>query len=157
MTSIYKFYMQACDKTGNILAGAPKKDLEADFEGLRYKECTGLNDIGNPNVYTEEFADSNRLRVYIPENVTHKPTTVTLTLYFVGNNRYKTYDAFNNYLKSSKFFIYYDTARKKKLTFFLKESITVNSSLWYGDMPYIEVQYKLSNIFGKTEDIDVEE
>ena len=155
MTSTYKFYMQACSNTGKPLAGAPLKDLEEDFKGLRYKECKGLNKIGAPRVYTEEYSDSDRLRVHIPDNLKHKPTTVTLSLYFVGEDRYKVYDAFNAYLKESKYHIYYDSARKKKLVFFIKDEIGVGDSQWFGSTPYIQVEYKLSNIFGKTEDIEI--
>ena len=155
MESTYKFYMVACDNKGVPIKGAQTMDLERDFDGLRYKECKGLNNIGVPRVYTEEYSDSDRLRVHIPDKLTHKPTTVTLTLYFVGKDRYKVYDAFNAYLKESKYHIYYDNARKKKLTFFVKDEISVGDSQWYGSTPYIEVEYKLSNIFGKTEDIEI--
>ena len=160
----YKFYMQECDKEGNPIEGAQIMDLEKDFKvekdgfvvgQLRYKECKGLNDIGSARVYTEEYLDSDRLRVYIPDNLTHSPTTVTLTLYFVGEDRYNVYDSFNTYLKGSKYHIYYDSARKKKLAFFVKDGISVGESQWYGSTPYIQVDYKLSNIFGKTEDIEI--
>ena len=164
MESTYKFYMVACDNKGNPIVGAQTMDLEKDFKvekdgvvvgQLRYKECKGLNEIGAARVYTEEYSDSDRLRVHIPDNLTHKPTTVTLTLYFVGEDRYKVYDSFNTYLKESKYHIYYDSARKKKLTFFVKDEISVGESQWFGSTPYIQVEYKLSNIFGKTEDIEI--
>ena len=163
-TNEYKFYMQACDHEGNPIEGAQIMDLEKDFKvekdgvvvgQLRYKECKGLNEIGAARVYTEEYSDSDRLRVHIPDNLTHKATTVTLTLYFVGEDRYKVYDSFNTYLKESKYHIYYDSARKKKLTFFMKDEIGVGESQWFGSTPYIQVEYKLSNIFGKTEDIEI--
>ena len=163
-TNEYKFYMQACDHKGIPIEGAQIMDLEKDFKvekdgvvvgQLRYKECKGLNEIGAARVYTEEYSDSDRLRVHIPDNLTHKPTTVTLTLYFVGEERYKVYDSFNTYLKGSKYHMYYDSARKKKLTFFVKDEIGVGESQWFGSTPYIQVEYKLSNIFGKTEDIEI--
>lgn len=151
----YEFFMQECDKEGNVLAGSSPKNLEVDFSGLRYKECKGLNTIGAANVFTESYADSNRLRVHVPSNLTNKATTITLSLYFVGEDRYKTYDAFNEYLRKSPYHIYYDSARKKKFAFFVKDEIAPSNSQWYGSTPYIEVSYKLSNIFGKTEDIEI--
>ena len=163
MESTYKFYMVACDNKGNPIVGAQTMDLEKDFKvekdgvvvgQLRYKECKGLHDIGSARVYTEEYSDSNRLRVHIPDKLTHKPTTVTLTLYFIGEDRYNVYDSFNTYLKGSKYHIYYDTARKKKLTFFVKDGISVGESQWFGSTPYIQVDYKLSNIFGRTFDVE---
>lgn len=156
----YKFYVQPCDKYGIVINGSSKKSIEEDFnvEGgfVRYKECKGLNTIGSAVVYTESYADSERLRVHVPSNLVHKPTTVTLTLYFIGENRYKCYDAFNAYLKNSPYHAYYDTARKKRLVFFVKDEIATDKSQWYGSHPYIEVNYKLSNIFGKTEDIEIQ-
>lgn len=147
--------MQAVDKNGEPLAGAPLKDLEKDFYGLKYKECKGLETIGEANnIYTESFADSDKLRTYVPSVITHKPTSVTLSLYFTGEDRYKVYDAFNTYLKSASYFMYYDTARYMKLVFFVKDGISVSDSKWNGSTPYIQVDYKLSNIFGKTENIN---
>lgn len=155
--------MVACDNKGNPIEGVQTMDLERDFKvekdgvvvgQLRYKECKGLNEIGAARVYTEEYSDSDRLRVHIPDNLTHKPTTVTLTLYFVGEDRYTVYDSFNAYLKGSKYHIYYDTARKKKLVFFVKDEISVGESQWFGSTPYIQVEYKLSNIFGRTFDVE---
>lgn len=163
MESTYKFYMVACDNKGVPIEGAQTMDLEKDFKvekdgvvvgQLRYKECKGLNEIGAARVYTEEYSDSDRLRVHIPDNLTHKPTTVTLTLYFIGEDRYNVYDSFNTYLKGSKYHIYYDTARKKKLIFFMKDEISVGESQWFGSTPYIQVAYKLSNIFGRTFDVE---
>lgn len=155
----YKFFLQECDKQGVALNGTTPKSIEEDFNMaddsgfVRYKECKGLNTTGDARIYTEEYADSDRLRVHIPENLTHKQTTVTLTLYFIGENRYRCYDAFNSYLKASPYHIYFDTARNKKLVFFVKDEISANTSQWYGTHPYIEVQYKLTNIFGKTFDV----
>ena len=154
MESTYKFYMVACDNKGVPITGARTMDLERDFDGLKYSSMEGIETIGAAkNIYSESYSDSDRLRVYVPDNLTHKPTTVTLTLYFVGENRYNVYDSFNAYLKGSKYHIYYDTARKKKLVFFVKDGISVGESQWYGSTPYIQVEYKLSNIFGRTFDV----
>ena len=155
MESTYKFYMVACDNKGNPIDGAQTMDLEKDFNGLKYSSMEGIETIGAAkNIYSESYSDSDRLRVYVPDNLTHKPTTVTLTLYFVGENRYNVYDSFNTYLKGSKYHIYYDTARKKKLIFFVKDGISVGESQWFGSTPYIQVEYKLSNIFGRTFDVE---
>ena len=154
MESTYKFYMVACDNKGMPIKGAQTMDLERDFDGLKYSSMEGIETIGAAkNIYSESYSDSDRLRVYVPDNLTHNPTTVTLTLYFVGENRYNVYDSFNAYLKGSKYHIYYDTARKKKLIFFVKDEISVKESQWYGSTPYIQVEYKLSNIFGRTFDV----
>lgn len=126
------------------------KDLEKDFEGLKYIKCEGLEEVGEANVYTEEFADSDRLRVYVPENVTHKATEVKLTLLFVGENRRSIFNTFNSYIEKG-FHAYWDSARNKKLIFFVKSPVKPSDDIYKGSTPYIQVTYTLSNVYGKTE------
>lgn len=159
----YKFYMQEVawynggyqDKEVNDDGTLSEtvfeiKDLEEDFEGLKYIKCEGLEDVGEANVYTEVFADSDRLRVYVPENVTHKATEVKLTLIFVGENRRSTFNNFNEYIQQG-FHAYWDSARKKRFVFFVKDAIKPSEDKFIGSTPYIEATYTLSNIKGKTE------
>lgn len=150
----YNFYMQECDSKGEIIAGAALKNLEQDFEGLRYSKIDGIEAIGAPkNVYSESFADSDRLRVYAPKNVKHKETTVTLTLYFVGENRFKSLYAFNEYIKTG-FHRYHDDARNKWFAFYIKDELKPADSQWHGSAPYLKMDYKLINIFGRTFDVE---
>ena len=151
-TNEYKFYMQATDSKGVALEGAPIKDLEVDFEGLRYLKATGLNDIGEARVYTETFADSDRTRVYIPSEVTHKQTSVTLSLVFVGKKRHETYDAFLAYITDG-FHAFWDTARNKRLVFYVESNISPSEDLWSGSNPYLKLDLTLKNVYGKTENI----
>ena len=152
METNYSFYMQAVDKNGNLISGT-KKDLEKDFEGLRYLRCEGLNAIGKPRVYTEKYADSDRLRSYVPSNITNDATTVKLSLCFMGQNRQKAYDNFNAYVRSG-YHAYWDTARNKRFDFFLSDSIDVSDEMWYGSTPYFEATYTLQNLNGKTVDVE---
>lgn len=150
----YEFYMQECDKEGNILAGSTKKSLERDFQGLRYSKIDGIEALGAPkNVYSESYADADRLRVYAPKDIKHKETTVTLTLYFVGDNRFESLDAFNAYIKGG-FHRYWDTARNKWFAFYIKDELKPAESMWYGSVPYLRMDYKLTNIFGRTFDVE---
>ncbi len=151
-TNEYKFYMQATDSKGVALEGAPVKDLEVDFEGLRYLKATGLNDIGEARVYTETFADSDRTRVYIPSEVTHKQTSVTLSLVFVGKKRHETYDAFLVYITNG-FHAFWDSARNKRLVFYVESNIGPSEELWSGSNPYLKLDITLKNVYGKTENI----
>ena len=151
-TNEYKFYMQATDSKGVALEGAPIKDLEVDFEGLRYLKATGLNDIGEARVYTETFADSDRTRVYIPSEVTHKQTSVTLSLVFVGKKRHETYDAFLAYITNG-FHAFWDSARNKRLVFYVESNISPSEDLWSGSNPYLKLDITLKNVYGKTENI----
>lgn len=153
MESIYKFYMQECSSTGMITSNAPEIDLEnyAKFNGLKYSKVEGLNKIGKPRIYMEEFSDSDRLRVHIPKNLTNSPTTVKFTFYFLGDDRYKSYDNFVEYVRKG-FKRYYDTARRKYLYFCANEEIAPAKEQWYGSNPYLELQLNVQNIFGRTFD-----
>ncbi len=150
----YEFFMQECDSKGNILAGSEPKSLEVDFRGLRYSKIDGIETIGAPkNVYSESYADADRLRVYAPKDVKHKETIVTLTLYFVGEDRFATLNAFNEYVKGG-FHRYRDTARNKWFAFYIKDELKPAESMWYGSTPYLRMDYKLVNIFGRTFDVE---
>lgn len=145
----YKFYMQECDKKGNLLANTTAKNLESDFEGLRYSKMEGIEATGEPkNIYTEEFTDSQRLRVFVPETICNKNTSITFTCYIFGENRHSVYDAFNAYIQSG-FHRYWDTARNKYFVFFVNAAIKPEEDEWNG-IGYLEVVYTLTNIYGKT-------
>lgn len=157
----YKFYMKTINKDGSIPDDSITKDLEEDFkieeEGkvvgqLRYKQCKGLNTIGKPRVYTEVYADSDRLRSYIPETPLFDATEIELTLYFTGENRQASFDAFNEFILGG-YRRYSDTARNKAFDFFVKDKVEISKEQWYGSMPYFEVTYKLQNLNGKTSDV----
>lgn len=151
MESTYKFYIQAINKDGSILKGSVAKDLETDFVGLRYKQCKGLNALGKLRSYSEKFADSDRLRTYIPKEQTRDATTVELTLYFVGETRHKAYDEFNTFICGG-YRKYWDTARHKTFDFIVTDGISISDEMWYGSTPYFEVTYKLQNLNGRTFD-----
>lgn len=148
-TSEYKFYMQKVDKDGNPLGEV--KDLEKDFEGLRYAKAKGINDIGKQRTYTETYVESDKVNVYMPDTPTYEATSIDLTLYFIGNDRYNTYNAFNDFIKVG-FTKYWDTARKREFIFYIDDKITIGDELWYGSTPYLEITYKLQNIKGYTEE-----
>ena len=147
----YKFYMQKCDRQGNVIDGT-LKDLEVDFDGLRYSKLTGLNTLGkSQNIYTEKYSEMNGVRVYIPEATTCDSYNLTLTLYFFGENRQKVYDDFNEFIRHG-YTKYWDTARNKELVFIINSEIKPSSEKWYEGTPYFGVNYTLVNINGKTND-----
>ena len=78
----YKFYMIRYGESDAVW-----KDLETDFPGLRYKECTGLNSYGEPtNMYAEDFAETSKAEVYVSSTPAHKQTTIKLTLIFLEDD-----------------------------------------------------------------------
>lgn len=153
----YYIYMCATDKDGNNLTPggavadashpADIKDLEYHFKGLKYMSMKGLGAIGDPKIYVEEYADSDTLRTYIPKEVKNSPIECELTLAFVGKDRYKVYDAFNEYVRQG-YHRYFDSKRLKELIFFVSESIEPSEEIWKGSVPYIQVTYKLRSIKG---------
>jgi hypothetical protein len=149
--SKYNFYMQKCQKDGTLIG--TKKNLEEDFEGLKYSKCTGLDVLGKAkNVYSEVYSESNGIRTYIPDEITNATTTITLSLYFFGENRRATYDAFNEFIRNG-YTKYWDDARNKSFVFIVDKEIKVKEENWYKGMPYIAVDYSLTNIQGKTTNV----
>ena len=151
-----KFYMQKCSKQG-VLVDGTKKDLEADFEGLRYMEAKGISKVGKvKNAYTEQYADSNTLRTWHPsennKGTTHEATTIQLKLLFYGDNRRATYDAFNEYIMDG-YHVYYDSLRGKKFTFMVVEASEPSDDILKGGVPYIICTWTLQNLKGKTENV----
>lgn len=153
----YYIYMCATDKDGNNLAAdgtvasgdnpADFKDLEYDFKGLKYMSMKGLDAIGKPKIYVEEYADSDVLRTYIPNDLKNSPTDCELTLAFVGSQRYKAYSLFNDYIRQG-YHRYFDTKRLKAFLFFIDEAIEPSEEIWKGSVPYLQVTYKLRSIKG---------
>lgn len=146
----YKFYMQECTKDG-VLIGT-QRDLEIDFDGLRYAKCEGIDAFGKPRIYTESYADSDNLRVYIPDELTNDATKITFTFYFVGDNRQKTYYEFVDYVRNG-YHVYHDTARNKKFIFVVVDEIKPATEVWHGSTPYMELKLQVQNLNGKTFDV----
>lgn len=147
----YNFYMQKCRKDGMPIG--TEKNLEKDFNGLKYAKCVGLDAFGKPqNIYSEVYSESNGVRTYIPDAVTNASTTITLSLYFFGENRQATYDAFNEFIRNG-YTKYWDDARNKGFVFIVDKEIKVKEENWYRGMPYLAVDYSLTNIQGKTTNV----
>lgn len=153
--SDYNFYMQKVvwsESDGLYIGDGEEYDLESHFDGLKYAKCEGLNSIGEHRVYTEEYADSNRIRVFMPNTPTHKSTEIKLTLYFLGDSRQATFDSFNEYIMDG-FHSYRDTARNKKVIFYVSKPVAPSDDRYIGSTPYIEVTYTLSNVYGKATNV----
>lgn len=147
--------MAKCDKSGNFLQDENNelivKNLMRDFEGLVYSKCEGLATIGAAkNIYEEKYADSEKLRVHIPKTILNEATTIKLTLFFVGEDRYSVRDDFNTYIRDG-FHIYWDDARKRMFQFYVSKELPIGEEKWNGSTPYLKCEYTLNNIHGKTE------
>lgn len=162
-SSQYNHYMQRVDSPGYN-----RIDIEEEFPGLLYSSAKGIYDIGKPkNIYTEQYADSDRTRVYIPIEylngqlvhdtslIANEATTVEMTFLVVGDTdaRRDTITAFEDYVRTG-IHTYYDTARQMEFTFFVSDAIKVSEEKWHGTQPYVELTVPLQNINGKTRHVE---
>lgn len=162
-SSQYNHYMQRVDSPGFALI-----DIEEEFPGLLYSSAKGLYDVGKPkNIYTEQYADSDRMRVYLPilykngqkvhnvSTIANEATTVEMTFLVVGDAdaRRDIITAFEDYVRTG-IHTYYDTARQMKFTFFVLDAIKVSDEKWHGSQPYVELTVPLQNINGKTRHVE---
>lgn len=144
----YKIFLQSED-------GDTKYDLEKDFEGLKYHECKGLFAKGSrENHYEESYADSDELRVWQGDNIARKATNITLSLYFIGDNRKTAYEGFYNAIKQGKWY-FWDTVRLKKTFFVFNDEYNTSDEIYKGSTPYFAASFKLQNLWGACKDCDI--
>lgn len=149
-SSQYTHYMQRVDITDSL----GQIDIEEHFSGLLYMKADGMNDIGkSKNVYTEGYADSDRLRVYLPNdgNYTNNATKITMHFLVVGSEsaRQTTIKNFRDYVREG-IHRYWDDARKLEFDFVVQDEIKVSDEKWHGSTPYVEIQVPMQNLNGKT-------
>lgn len=126
-------------------------DIEAYFNGLHYAKCDGLSKYGEvKNIYTETYAETSELRVYLPETVARENTDVEFEFVFDGENRRDTYHSFVEWLSGKKL-KYWDTLRNRELEMILIDSVEPEEDELYGSHPYIRVPFKFKNLRGQTE------
>lgn len=136
-------------------------DLEEAFNDgkavVRYSKCVGLNAKGKrKNAYTESFAESDELRVWMDKDaVTREATKITMTVFIVGENldRGSVFDKLYDYMKNGVFF-YWDTARLKKIKCILVDEFKPSEEMWYGSNPYFSVEIPLQNLWGESKTCD---
>lgn len=146
----YKCYMRRID-----IPNQSEKNLEVAFPGLKYKEFKGLDSYGKiKSVYTEEFAETDELQVYQNPNPIRESTDLTFTCLFMGSNRRNVYHTFVDFISHGKI-QYWDNIRNRKVTFILIEAIEPSDDKLYGGTPYIIASFKLKNLRGQTEALEI--
>lgn len=124
--------------------------LEEYFPGLKYVSCTGLSDYGKiKNIYTETYAETEQLRVYMPSTVVRENTDIEFEFGFMGENRRNTYDDFVEWISGYRL-KYWDTARYRVAEMILIDAIEVDEDLLLGSSPFIVVPFKFKNLKGST-------
>lgn len=148
-SSQYTHYMQRVD-----IESQPIYDIEEQFGGLLYMKADGMNNIGKAkNIYTETYADSDRLRVYLPNDgvYTNEATKITMHFLIVGDeaSREATIQDFQNYVIEG-IHRYWDDARNLEFDFIVQDEIKVSDEKWHGSSPYVEIEVVMQNLNGKT-------
>lgn len=152
-SSQYTHWMQRIDITGQNAIDIEDYPL---FKGLLYMKADGMNDIGKAkNVYTEQYADDDRMRVHLPSvsvsDYTNEATKITMHFLVVGDaaQRQATIRAFENYVREG-IHRYWDDARNLEFDFIVTDEIKVSDEKWHGSSPYVEIQVPMQNLNGKT-------
>lgn len=145
----YHFYMQLTTAAG--AGSGAVKDLENDFPGLHYSKCEGLESVGAAkNIYTEDYAEADGLRVYHPKDssgsVAHEATEIKLTLIFLDDGRRTAYNNFCLFLEGGRVF-YWDNARNKKVWLVLQKEVEPDEDTVV-PAGYIGVTFEFTNIWG---------
>ena len=127
---------------------------EGGWDGLLYMRADGMNDIGkSKNIYTEGYADDDRLRVYLPSdgNYANDATKITMHFLIVGNaeQRQSTLKSFSDYIRVG-IHRYWDDARNLEFDFIVQDEIKVSDERWHGSQPYVEIQVPMQNLNGST-------
>ena len=144
--SNYKFYMSRWIDN----AWETQVSLEDYFSGMKYISCEGLSTKGKiKNVYTENFAEVEDLRVYMPETVVRENTDIEFVFGFEKENRRDTFDSFVDWVSGYKI-KYWDTARNRELEMVLIDKVEVDEDILIGSSPFITVNFKFKNLKGST-------
>ena len=158
----YKFYIQKYgrkywDKNKSQYVEEAKGeliDIEAQFK-CKYVKFEGLSETGKvKNIYTETYAETEELRMYIPDDVLYENTDMSLTLLFspYSENDSDVQDnerAFFEYVSGHKI-EYHDTFRNRYVSLLLLNKPEVIGEVLYGGSRYREVKYTFKNIYGRS-------
>ena len=158
----YKFYIQKYgrkywDKNKSQYVEEAKGeliDIEAQFK-CKYVKFEGLSETGKvKNIYTETYAETEELRMYIPDEVLYENTDMSLTLLFspYSENDSDVQDnerAFFEYVSGHKI-EYHDTFRNRYVSLILLNKPEVIGEVLYGGSRYREVKYTFKNIYGRS-------
>lgn len=130
------------------------KDME-DYFGLKVSLVSGMSDKGKiKNIYTETYAESNDLRVWLPDNVARENTTITITLGFDGTNRHSLFDDFIDWA-SGHLLKFRDLKRGREAEMILTEAVSLDDDFLFGSSPYLTAELKFTNIHGQTDKITI--
>jgi hypothetical protein len=155
-SSKYNHYIRKINPDGTPIS-QNYTNIEEQYTNLRYLKATGLNDVGkSKNIYMENYAESDRARVYIPPDgqYVNEQTDITMTFVVLGSelSRQSTIRSFTEELRQG-IHTYYDDARYAAFDFVVVDDIKVSDEKWVGSQPYVELEIKMKNLNGKTRNV----
>lgn len=143
-----QFFMQRVD-----LLNQPVKNLEEDFPGLRYKEFKGLEKYGkNKGVYTESFAETDEVQIWMSPTPIRENIELALTLLFIGENRREAYHTFVDYISQGKI-KYWDNVRNREVVFVLIEAVEPEIDTVKGGDDYLIAPFNLTCTNGQAKNV----
>lgn len=150
MSNGYNFYFQRYNSKGD--GSAPKIDIEENFN-CKYCSMTNLSIPGDiKNIYTEDYAEANGVRIYVPKasDIVYSSTECTLTLLMQS----ATCESYvRNLLEYLHGYIveYSDTFRNRYATLVLQKAITIKAEkLYAGNDCYQHITVPFTNIYGRS-------
>lgn len=129
-------------------------DIEENYRCF-YIKMAGIGENGKAkNIYTESYAETDELRIFLPDEIAYENTKCELTLLFpaIDANRMDVQDYERIFFEavSGKKIEFSDTFRKRYVTLVLIEAPKVVGEKLYGGSRYREVTYTFQNIFGRS-------
>lgn len=155
------------DADVHVLRLESSRSLEKDFGGLRYMSFSGLNGLGaRKDVYVESYPESDAARVWLGDECSREPTTLTLTVasfgcdpslprlsgsdYDIMLKAEKDFREFLDYCSSDGArIVYHDDVRGLYAAMYLKEATSTKKESVHG-VPYLTSEIKFTNFFGRT-------
>lgn len=159
----FKFYIQFYpvvrwdDETETSVTVNPKSeqiDVEDEY-GCYYVKMEGIGENGKAkNIYTESYAESDELRLYLPDELAYENTKCVLTLLFpeIGDDRMDVQDNERRFFEAvtGKKIEWYDTFRKRYVTMILIDAPKMIGEKLYGGSRYRQVEYTFKNVYGRS-------
>lgn len=145
----FKFYIQRIG-----IDDAPI-DVEATFHCL-YVKATGISENGKAkNIYTESYPETDRMRLYIPDEIAYDNTSIVISLLFPGypdGGRMDVQDNERAFFEavSGKKIEWHDNFRNRYVTLILIEAPKVTAETLYGGSRYRQMEYTFQNVYGRS-------
>lgn len=127
----------------------PPVPLEETYN-CKYKQFKDFFFDGEvKNIYTEDYAEQNGVRIYIPEEPTHSSYECKLELLFSKATVQEDTRRFYNDIKGRKI-EWHDTFRNRYVTLVSIKQPQIQQEILYGKTPYMLVTFTFNNIHGTT-------